>query len=170
MNSSLIVLVVVFALLAFLLLVLCLWTRWANWVKLGMVLLVSLFYFQAFDAVKGSLGWPAADALPKRFILLAVVFDEPNKERGSKGQIYIWVNAMEDRRPAAEPRAYRLPYEKDLHSLLGEAMKKNREGVTQVGTAEPKVGPKGFSWLRPPGDDKVSLKFSDLPRPQLPEK
>jgi len=170
MNSSLTVLVVVFALLAFLLLVLCLWTRWAYWVKLGLVLLVTLFYFQAYDAVRASLGWAVVEPLPKRFVLLAAVFDEPNKERGSKGQIFIWVNAMEDRRPAPEPRAYRLPYEKDLHSILGDAMKKNREGITQVGTAEPKVGPKGFSWLRPAGDEKVGLKFSDLPRPQLPEK
>ena len=170
MTSPLIITVVVFALLAFLLLVLCLWTRWPFWVKLGMVALVTVFYFQAFDTVRGSLGWPAEDSLPKRFVLLAVMFDEPNKERSDPGHIYLWVNALEDRRPAAEPRAFKLPYAKDLHALLGEAMKKTREGVTQMGTTEPKFGPKGFSWLRPPGSDKVTIKITDLPRPQLPEK
>jgi hypothetical protein len=38
-----------------------------------------------------------------------------------------------------------------------------------VGTAEPKTGPKGFSWLRP-GSDEQAVKIRDLPVPQLPEK
>ena len=57
----------------------------------------------------------------------------------------------------------------DLHALLGEAMKKVRQGVSQLGTAEPKRGPKGLSWLRP-GSDEQNVKIRDLPAPQLPEK
>jgi hypothetical protein len=76
---------------------------------------------------------------------------------------------MEDGKPAAQPRAYRLPYAKDLHALLNEGMKKVREGVSQVGTSEPKVGKGGLSWLRP-GNDEQSVKLRDLPSPQLPEK
>lgn len=170
MSASLLVLTATYALLAFLLLCLCFWTRWAVWLKIGLVLVVTAFYFLAYDSVHGVLGWPAEEALPKRFVLLAVVVDEPSKERGSKGSLFLWVNGIEDNRPVAEPRSYRLPYEKDMHSLFNEAMKKNRQGISQMGTTEPKTGPKGFSWLRPPGNDKLTIKISDLPRPQLPEK
>lgn len=170
MSHSILLLVTVFSLLAFLLLCLCLWTRWPVWLKTGLVVAVSLFYVVAYDTMHAMLGWPAEQALPRRWVLLALVVEEPNKERDSKGNLFVWVNALENNRPAAEPRAYRLPYDKDLHSLFGEAMKKNRQGITQLGTHEPRVGPKGFSWLRPASDEKLNIKISDLPRPQLPEK
>jgi hypothetical protein len=56
-----------------------------------------------------------------------------------------------------------------LHALLDDGMKKVRQGVRPMGTAEPKTGPKGFSWLRP-GLDEQAVKIRDLPVPQLPEK
>ena len=79
------------------------------------------------------------------------------------------VNAIENGKPSALPRAYRLPYAKDLHAMLNEGMKKSRQGVSQMGTAEPKRGPRGLSWLRP-GSDEQEVKIRDLPSPQLPEK
>jgi hypothetical protein len=81
----------------------------------------------------------------------------------------VWVNALQDGKPSPQPRAYRLPYAKDLHALLNEGMKKARQGVSQIGTAEPKVGRKGLSWLRPSSDEQV-VKIADLAVPQLPEK
>jgi hypothetical protein len=48
-------------------------------------------------------------------------------------------------------------------------MKKVRQGVSQMGSAEPKSGPRGFSWLRP-GNEEQAVKIRDLPVPQLPEK
>ena len=54
-----------------------------------------------------------------------------------------------------DARAYRLPYAKDLHAMLNEGMKKVRQGVSQMGTAEPKTGPKGFAWLRPGKDGRL---------------
>ena len=100
-------------------------------------------------------------------VLLAAVIEEPSAK--SKGALYVWVNELKDGKPAAVPRAYRLPYSKDLHSLLNEGMKKVRQGISQMGTAEPKTGPKGFAWLRP-GSDEQNVKIRDLPVPQLPEK
>jgi hypothetical protein len=38
-----------------------------------------------------------------------------------------------------------------------------------MGTAEPRRGAKGSSWLRP-GADEQEIKIRDLPAPQLPEK
>ena len=144
-----------------------LWSRWAVWLKALLVLGVTGFYFYADEAVHGMWGWPSSDVLPARFSLLAAVIDEPTAK--SAGGLYVWVTAIETGKPAAQPRAYRLPYTKDLHSLLSEGMKKVRQGVAQVGTAEPKRGPKGFSWLRP-GSDAQDLTLRDMPVPQLPEK
>ena len=100
-------------------------------------------------------------------MLLAAVIDEPSAK--SSGALYVWVNAIDNGKPAAQPRSYRLPYTKDLHALLNEGMKKARQGVTQMGTAEPRPGKRGVSWLRP-GNDEQEVKIRDLPSPQLPEK
>jgi hypothetical protein len=144
-----------------------LWSHWPGWLKGVLVLGVAVFYFWANEAVHSMWGWPSADPLPERFVLLAAVIDEPNTK--SAGGLYVWVNAIENGKPVTQPRAYKLPYTKDLHSLLNEGLKKARQGVSQMGTAEPKVGKRGFSWLRP-GSDEQEIKIRDLPVPQLPEK
>jgi hypothetical protein len=100
-------------------------------------------------------------------VLLAAVIEEPTKT--SSGALYVWVNALEGGKPVREPRAFRLPYTKDMHSLLNEGMKKVRQGVSQMGSAEPKAGRRGLAWLRP-GSDEQNVKIRDLPMPQLPEK
>jgi len=142
-------------------------SRWPAWLKALLVVGVTCFYFFADDVVHRMWGWPSPDAMPERFVLLAVVIDEPAAKRA--GGLYVWVNAIEDGKPAAQPRAFRLPYTKDLHSLLNDGMKKVREGVTQLGSSEPKVGKNGLAWLRP-GNDEMLIKLRDMPVPQLPEK
>ncbi|QIM51279.1 hypothetical protein [Hydrogenophaga crocea] len=169
-STALLWLVIVYALLAALLLVLCLATRWHWAVKLGGVLLVSAFYAVAHTTLMGVSGWPSDAPLPEKFVLLSAVFDEPSPARGHAGAIYIWVNPMKDNAPLEMPRVHRVPYEKDLHRLLGDGLRKAREGNTQMGSTEPRRGPGGFSWLRPPGSDPLQIKLSDLPRAQLPEK
>jgi len=144
-------------------------SRWGRLAKAALVLLVTGLYFLADQQLAGVWGWPSRDSLPERFVLLAVVVEEPTKK--SDGALYVWVNGIDPVKgqPQREPRAHRLPYTKDLHALLNEGMKKARQGVTQMGTAEPKRGPKGLSWLRP-GSDEQQVKIRDLPAPQLPEK
>lgn len=169
-SSQLLLLALSYALLAFLLLCLCLATRWAWSVKAAMVLLVSGFYVFAHHSLQGVSGWPSDDALPRRFVLLSAVFDEPSPSRGHAGAIYIWVNPMKDNEPLAMPRVHRLPYEKDLHRILGDGIKKARDGNTQMGSTEPKRGSGSLAWLLPAGNDQVQIKLTDLPRAQLPEK
>ncbi|MBU6437646.1 MAG: hypothetical protein KGQ77_08970 [Betaproteobacteria bacterium] len=158
-----------FALLALLVVLALVWSHWPVWLRTLLVIAVTGFYFWADDAVHGAWGWPSADALPERFVLLAAVIDEPAKSH--EGALYVWVNAIEDGKPQAQPRAYRLPYSKDLHALLNEGLKKARQGITQMGTTEPRTGGKRpfLSWLRAGADDQV-VKIRDLPAPQLPEK
>jgi hypothetical protein len=164
MTLAVVLSFVVLALLAALAL---LWSHWPGWLKGLLVAAVCGFYFFANDAVHGMWGWPSSDALPERFVLLAAVIEEPTTK--TAGALYVWLNAIENGKPLAQPRAYKLPYAKDLHALLNEGIKKSRQGVSQLGTAEPKAGKKGLSWLRP-GADEQEVKIRDLPSPQLPEK
>jgi hypothetical protein len=160
-------LVLSFSALVFLTLVALLWSRWPAWLKGLLVVGVTLFYFYANEVVHHMWGWPSSDALPEKFVLLAAVIEEPNSKQ--PGAVYVWVNALENGKAIPQPRAYRLPYAKDLHALLNEGMKKVREGVSQMGSSEPKAGKKGLPWLQP-GNDEQAVKLRDLPVPQLPEK
>jgi len=144
-----------------------LWSHWPGWLKGLLVAGVAVLYFWGDDVVHNLSGWPTADALPERFTLLAVVVEEPSAR--TAGALYLWVNAIEQGKPVPQPRAYKLPYTKDLHALLNEGMKKARQGISQMGTASPKAGKKGLGWLRP-GADEQEVKIRDLPAPQLPEK
>jgi hypothetical protein len=144
-----------------------LFSNWPRWARALLLLGVSGLWFAAAVLLDGVWGWPAKGALPERFVLLAAVIEEPGKT--SEGSVYLWVNAMEGNQPAAQPRAHRLPYTKDLHALIDEGLKKVRQGITQMGTAEPERGPQGMSWLRP-ASETMDVKIGDLPSPQLPEK
>src|SRR6476469_6347683 len=161
MNDSSLLLTLCYVFLAFLLLVLCLATRWPRIVKVGMVALVTASYFFAQSAFHGMLGWPAFIAPPEKFVLLATVIQEPDKEKGTKGAIYIWVNGMQGTKLVDQPRAYQLAYGKELHSMLNEAMKKNRQGTSQIGSTEPPTGGKNGSWLRNAADPNIKIKITD---------
>ncbi|WP_338415812.1 hypothetical protein [uncultured Sphaerotilus sp.] len=156
-----------FVVLATLAVLALLWSRWPVWLKGLLVAGVCVFYFWADEAIHQMWGWPSTDALPERFVLLAAVFDEPTTK--SSGALFVWVQALENGKPVKAPRGYQLPYAKDLHALLNEGIKKSRQGVTQLGTTEPKAGKRGLNWLRPGSDEQV-VKIRDLPVPQLPEK
>ena len=153
--------------LAFLLLLALLWSRWPGWLKGVLVVGITVFYFFANTVVHEMWGWPTTDPLPERFVLLSVIIEEPNAKQ--PGALYVWLNAMENGKLNPQPRAYKLPYAKDLHALLNEGLKKLRTGVSQVGSTEPKVGKKGLAWLLP-GNDEQAIKLRDMPVPQLPEK
>jgi hypothetical protein len=143
------------------------WSRWPGWAKALLVVGVTALYFAADRAIDARSGWPSVGTLPPRFALLAVVTEEPTPKQA--GALYVWVQPIDKGKTSTAPRAYKLPYSRELHSLFGEAMKKNRQGISQIGTAEPKAGPQGYSWLRP-GNEEQAVKVRDLPSPQLPEK
>ncbi len=124
-SSQLLLLALTYALLAFLLLVLCLATRWHWSLKAAMVLVVSGFFIFNSQTLRGLSGWPAEDSLPEKFVLLSAVFDEPSPARDHPGNIFIWVNPMKDNQPLEMPRVFRLPYEKDLHRILGDGIQKS---------------------------------------------
>lgn len=154
----------------FLLLIFCLATRWSVWLKAIMIGIVGLCAVTSVTVMQTLSGWPSADVLPEKFLFLSAVFDEPNPATGSAGALYVWVHPIENGKPVAHPRAYKLKYQKDLKGILAEALKKARDGNAQLGRTEPVRGPRGLGWLRPASNEDVKIKLSDVPRAQLPEK
>lgn len=171
MNSTVILaLSIGFAVLCFLLLCLCMYGTLSHRIKIWVVLGVSAFYFVGYHAINDSQGWAASSELPPRFVLLAAVIEEPVKDK-TKGEIFVWLQPLTDNRPAGEPRAFRFPYEKGLHSLFEEGMKKNRNGNSQMGLVESaQHGSRGVSWLKPANTTTQRIKLRDMPAAQLPEK
>lgn len=159
-----------YGLLLFLLVVLCVATRWAWWVKAIMVVVVGAASMGAHWSLQRLSGWPAAEGLPQDFVFLSAVFDEPRPSAQHPGAIFIWLHPLVDGKLVAMPRAFRLPYQKDLRGILEDGIKKARDGNTQLGSLTPKRGPAGSTWLRPAGPDDWEIKLRDVPRAQLPEK
>jgi len=140
----------------------------AKLVKAVLTLGVCAFYFYGYTAVFSLLGNPSPDALPSRFLLIAAVVDEPRPK--FSGAIYLWVTPIEEGKDQLQPRAYKLPYMRAVHEKINEGMKKGRQGIAQMGTAEFKAGNgKGSSTINP-GADEQEIKILDLPTPQAPEK
>lgn len=153
------------ALLAFALL----WSRWPAWLKAVLVASVTGLYFYGHSALHGIWGIPSTDALPERFLMLAAAVEEPN-QRGP-GALYLWVSELREGQATLDPRSFRLPYSKEMHAQINEGLKRGRDGVSQMGTAEPRDGKLAASWFGlKPGNDEQEVKIRDLPAPQLPEK
>ncbi len=161
-------LVLSFAALLLLILLALLWSRWPGWMKGVLVLAVTALYFYGNDAVHQIWGVPSADALPQRFVMLAAAVDEPSAK--NPGSIFMWVSVPREGVNKLEPRAYRVPYTKELHAQIDQGVRKGRDGISQMGTAEAKAGnARGAGWLKP-GNDEQEIKIRDMPSPQLPEK
>ena len=171
MNATVILaLAIGFAVLCFLLSCLCMYGNLTNRNKMLMVFAVTASYFIGYQALNDSQGWASSRELPPKFVLLATVIEEPLKDK-TKGEIFVWLQPLTDNRPSGEPRAFRFPYEKGLHSLFEEGMKKNRNGNSQMGIVESaQRGSRGVSWLKPAGADVQRIKLRDMPAAQLPEK
>jgi len=170
MNNFSLFLTLLYVVVAVLLLVLCLATGWRRWIKVLMVGVVTLTYFVANYTFEDMQGWPTPRMLPEKFIIVSAVIEEPNKERGVDGAIYLWATGLEGNRPGGAPRSYKLPYVKDTHTQLTEAQRKSRQGIRQIGSVERAGGGSGSSWFKVNVDNKLKLKVSDAPAARLPEK
>ncbi len=162
--------VLAFAVLLILLALSLLWSRWPAWLKGLLVVGVTGFYFYGHEAVREIWGIPSQEPLPQRFVMLAAAVDEPTGK--TSGWVFMWVSEIVEGRTSLAPRAYRLHYTKELHSQIDESLKRSKDGVSQMGTAEIKVvgnNRRGMGWLLP-GNDEQEIKIRDLPSPQLPEK
>lgn len=170
MTGAIIGITVAYVALAVLLLNLNFHSRWPAWIKGAAVAVVTVFYFVTYWALQGLLGWPTGDGTPREFIVLSAHVEEPDDKLGVKGGVYLWILAREDSRVGDTPRAYRLPYSKELHAQASRAAKQINRGIAQIGkmeTAAPSASGVLAPWIE---DRPQNLIIYDLPAPELPDK
>lgn len=164
------VLIIVYVLLAALLLLVLVYGRIHSAFKLVLVVLVSVLYHFSYQGWKQVQGWPSQTKLPEHFLLHASVIDEPDQDKGTKGKIFIWASELEGSFPAAEPRAYIMPYDQEIHSSLEDALRNMRNGVVELGAKKSKEAGKNADYRKGVGEENFILEFTPLPDPALPEK
>ena len=171
----------------------------APWLaKCSVILVLSVFYISTFYWLQGLLGWSAAIALPERFKLIATRVVEPDLVLGRAGAIHLWVEELDERNlPSSLPRAFLLPYTKELADKVSKANDEIKQGRAQAGFADgftPTIGtgsapagvnvrnvtqgaipggdPSGGGILDPAaiGGQSDSVNLIPLPPPRLPPK
>ena len=116
-----------FVLLAGLLLWFVIGSRGRWWVKLPAIVVTCAFTFAVWHALGSFSGWPSNEKPPARAVLLSSAVDEPRA-------IYVWLLAptepgVLDYRPnRGEPRAFRLPYSRELHQQIDRAAALAKQG------------------------------------------
>ena len=165
-------LVAAFVLTALLLLGVNLYANFTWHLKALLVIVVSAFYVVVYYSLPPLMGWPTDASLPKRFNLVAAYAQEPNKRTGDSGELFLWVTDFNQGSGAREPRAYRIPFEPDLHAKVVEAGTKVRKGIPQLGeVVDENLGTMGRpSDETSTGQESTDIDFLDLPDPMFPEK
>ena len=121
------VIAIAFVLVSGLLLWFVIGSRGPWWLKLPAILATCLFTFAVWDALDSFSGWPTAETPPTRALLLGSSVDEPRA-------IYLWLmtpparGLLDYRSRETEPRAYRVPYSRQLHEQVDRAAKLASKG------------------------------------------
>jgi len=159
-------------------------------VRAGATALVLPLIFAVYWATGELRGFPTDSPLPDHFQMHWARIVEPDKITGDPGAIFLWIEELDDQNyPAGVPRAYRLPYSRELAEMVragnaqiahgqpiaGEVVEEAPADDTSERLAEEiAVGEQRRSDVtvgeRIYAPDLGSLRFSDLPAPVTPEK
>lgn len=137
MTFTILTLTGAYALVATLLAYLLLLSR-LHWVfkSLATIATVALIPL-TFNGVGELRGLPSDGPIPSNFRLLWAQIVEPNLLQGEKGQVFLWLQTLDDDNfPVGDPRAYQLPYSDDLNMKLTEAMAGISQGEDIQGTLD----------------------------------
>jgi hypothetical protein len=191
MTLPLVGIVASYVLIAVLLLSLNLASRWHWGMKAAAIVITTGFLGVSYLSTTGLIGWPSEARVPEHFQLHWATVVEPDKLNGLPGSIYLWIEGLdENNMPAGAPRAFRVPYSRELADRIGHAKERIEQGADQLGTARdldvPESEPDEDRRLAgaPPrqgepvstGDPtafiqhKPSIEFEDMPPPALPPK
>ena len=180
-----------YVLVAVLLLSLNLASRWHWRVKAAAIVITTAFFGVCYLSTTGLIGWPSEARVPEHFQLHWATVVEPDKLNGLPGSIYLWIEGLDENNTlAGMPRAYRVPYSRELADRIGHAKERIEQGADQLGTARDLQMPEGE-----PDEDrrlagaprrqdepgstgdpaafiqhKPSIEFEDMPPPALPPK
>ncbi len=139
-----------YVVVAVLLLSLNLASRWHWGIKASAIAVTTVFFGVSYASIAGLIGWPSEARLPGHFQLDWATVVEPDKLNGSPGSIYLWLETLdENNAPAGTPRAYHVPYSRDLADRIARAKERIEQGVDQAGTARELDVPEG-----PPDQDQ----------------
>ncbi|MES1925962.1 hypothetical protein [Salinisphaera sp. T31B1] len=170
MNQTLWLLGGAYVALGVLVLALNIRSGWPLWIRLACIVLVSALYFVTWQSLQDLRGWPTRGALPPHFLLNASSVLEPDENLGRPGQIYLWVTPIVDDEPLGIPRAFALPYNRDLHTRVERARDAMRNGQLQMGDVTSTDGTLRTSNPSAFAPDHQQINLHDVPEPSLPEK
>ena len=191
MTLSLIGVGLSYVVMAVLLLSLNLVSRWHWGIKASAIAVTTVFFAISYASITGLVGWPSGARLPGRFQLDWGTIIEPDKLNGAPGAIYLWVERLDENNvPAGTPRAFRVPYSRELADRIVRARERIEQGTDQVGTARDLDPPESLpdqerrlAGTPPrenepgtPGDPTAfiqhmpAIEFEDMPPPTLPPK
>jgi hypothetical protein len=113
-----------------------------------------------YYSVPNLMGWPISQSIPDDSQVLSIRIKEPDPQQNDPGAIYFWANIKPDSKSPeqtvkalfdpksmfsynskTQPRAYQLPYSRELHKAIVEAQRK-AQGVpgAQLRTKKAKKG------------------------------
>ncbi len=163
MTASVVGLVVLVMALAVLLLGLHMNAAWPWQVKASAIVATMLTVAIGYFAGYGLLGWPTNRDLPEYAQWIAIDVNEPGKGKSRTGAVYLWAKPLDPIN--SPPRAYQLPYDRDLHDTVVAAMRRTQSGIQQGvrRNADFVAGMRGAGRGLP-------LNFFDIKPLKLPEK
>jgi len=136
-------------------------SHWRWQIKLFAVFITAAFYAGTWYGLKHLQGWPLNEPLPAEFRLIAEYIQQPDKQRGTDGAIYLWITDQ-SKDSDGVPRAYRIPYQEALHEEIAAATARGR----------PQIGRRVEQAMNNPleGQSGSAIRFEDEPKVRLPAK
>ena len=132
--------------------------------KAALIGLMTVFYAGVFFFSQSLLGWAAATAVPERFQVLWTRVVEPNPSQQSAGEIYLWVEELDERNIASgEPRAFVVPYSPTLAEKASTAQAEIKKGNPQAGTRQAFVPTYGSGGGAPAGVNVRNVAQGAMP-------
>ena len=129
-------LIAAYVLIAALLLGISIYSSWPWKIKATVIIITTTFYGVTYFSYPQVLGWPTAEPPPQRFRLLAAYIEQPDKQRGVSGAIYLWLARIDDLSSPVVPRAYHFSYSANLYARVLNATSKIGKGIAQLGEME----------------------------------
>jgi hypothetical protein len=169
MNLGIIGLAITYLLISVPLLIICVKSNISGLYKFLLIPIV-LWYSMVLYSVPGNfMGWPKYQEPPDKAIVLSSWIEEP--KQNDKGGIYLWAlnfpkvtkkeitfnpQAFIDQVKKEIPRAYKIPYSKEMHEKLLAAQKKQKEeqSLMQWHRGKSKFGERGKTGKKKEGEDE----------------
>jgi len=102
--------------------------------------------------------------------LISAHVEQPNKETGKEGSIYLWLSEIENMSSTSEPRAYELEYSNELHEKIINVKAKLDKDIAQLGEFKDPDETMLQTNEQRRGVKSVHIEFYDLPDPLFPDK